>query len=428
VLLVGQTLELPRHGGRWRVGEVVGEGSQGIVFQLVSEDRPDAPVLALKWYRPETSHPDQWAALRKLAQSPPPSDCFIWPVEVLGTPPDFGYVMALRSPRYRPINDLLMGADVPFSVVVRLCLGLADSFLKLHALGLCYRDISLGNVFFDPATGQPMICDNDNVTVDGGHPAQVLGTARFMAPEIVRREAQPSTATDLYSLAVLLFYLLMFHHPLEGRRELEYPCLDAEADRRLFGTEPLFVFDPDDSSNAPVPGVHRAVLRYWPLYPEFLHDDFRRAFTAGLHDPARRVREGVWRSHLARLLDGIAYCVCGRENFTDDGRPLGPCWACGASITAPVRLQFGSRVLVLNAETQVTRHHLQRDYAYDDVVGVVSPHPGRPDVWGLRNVGARPWRAVLAGGDTRTVDPGRSVGLVVGTTIDFGGVVATLQG
>ena len=39
-----------------------------------------------------------------------------------------------------------------------------------------------------------------------------------MAPEIVRGEALPSTATDLYSLSVLLFYLLMVSHPLEGLR------------------------------------------------------------------------------------------------------------------------------------------------------------------------------------------------------------------
>jgi len=39
--------------------------------------------------------------------------------------------------------------------------------------------------------------------IDGASPSYVLGTRRFMAPEIVRREASPSTATDLYSLSVL---------------------------------------------------------------------------------------------------------------------------------------------------------------------------------------------------------------------------------
>ena len=40
-----------------------------------------------------------------------------------------------------------------------------------------------------------------------------------MAPEIVRGQAKASTETDLFSLAVLLFYMLFMHHPLEGARE-----------------------------------------------------------------------------------------------------------------------------------------------------------------------------------------------------------------
>jgi serine/threonine protein kinase len=46
----------------------------------------------------------------------------------------------------------------------------------------------------------------------------VKGTPRFMAPEIVRGEALPSTVSDLYSLAVFLFHIFMHGHPLEGSR------------------------------------------------------------------------------------------------------------------------------------------------------------------------------------------------------------------
>ena len=50
---------------------------------------------------------------------------------------------------------------------------LADAFLQLHARGLCYRDISQGNVFVDPQTGDIQICDNDNVGIDS-QPAALL--------------------------------------------------------------------------------------------------------------------------------------------------------------------------------------------------------------------------------------------------------------
>ena len=186
MLTAGHLLDLPRHGGSWRVGALLGEGGQGAVYELRSASRPGA-TLALKWYRPEAAHPDQRAALTRLAQIPAPSDAFIWPLEVIDHGSAFGYVMALRPSHYVPIADLLNGStDASFSTVARLCIALADGFLQLHTEGLCYRDISLGNVFCDPATGHPLICDNDNVGVEGKDPARVLGTARFMAPEIVR--------------------------------------------------------------------------------------------------------------------------------------------------------------------------------------------------------------------------------------------------
>ena len=87
---------------------------------------------------------------------------------------------------------------------------------------------------------------------------------------------------------------------------------------KLYGTEPLFIFDPADAANRPVPGIHDNPLAYWPLYPQFLRDRFTRAFTAGLHDPHERVRESEWRAALMQLRDAILYCgQCGAENFYD---------------------------------------------------------------------------------------------------------------
>ena len=427
MLTPGTHLNLPRHGGRWQVGALLGEGGQGAVYELHSEDRPGA-TLAVKWYRPEAAHPAQRAALGRLARIATPSDAFIWPLEVIDDDGGFGYAMALRPDHYLPIADLLNGQiDASFTTVARLCVALADGFLQLHAQGLCYRDISLGNIFFDPVTGHPLICDNDNVGVEGKDPARVLGTARFMAPEIVRGEALPSIATDLYSLSVLLFYLLMVHHPLEGRRELEFACYDREAERALFGADPMFVFDPTDDSNRPDPAVHGAVLQYWPLYPAYLREDFLQAFTAGLRTPALRVRDSVWRSHLARLLDGITLCPCGRENPTDDGIPFRPCWSCGNLIEPPPRLRFAGGVVVLNAGTRVTRHHVARDFVNDVVLAEVTEHPRRPGAWGLTNRGDRPWSARTPDGDDQEILPGRSIGLIAGTVIDFRSGSATLE-
>src|ERR1051325_1345529 len=96
--------------------------------------------------------------------------------------------------RFRSIVDLMKRRIEPsFRALATAGLELANSYLQLHARGLCYRDISFGNAFFDPYTGEILICDNDNVTVDNQSHSAVYGTPRFMAPEIVRGEPVPST-------------------------------------------------------------------------------------------------------------------------------------------------------------------------------------------------------------------------------------------
>jgi serine/threonine protein kinase len=106
-----------------------------------------------------------------------------------------------------------------FRALATAGLNLSHNYLLLHSQGLCYRDISFGNAFFDPDNGDVLIADNDNVSVDGAGALGVLGTPRFMAPEVVRGDALPSTQTDLFSLSVLIFYMLMVAHPLEGEKE-----------------------------------------------------------------------------------------------------------------------------------------------------------------------------------------------------------------
>ena len=63
-----------------------------------------------------------------------------------------------------------------------------------------------------------------------------------MAPEIVRGEAAPNAQTDLFSLAVLLFYMFVNHHPLEGEQEAQIRALDLPAmNRCMEKTQSLFL-------------------------------------------------------------------------------------------------------------------------------------------------------------------------------------------
>ena len=422
----GDVVTLRRSATLWTVGRLLGEGSQGVVHELVPTDGSPRR-LALKWYAARSVSDKQRLAITGVAGRHSPGPMFLWPMEVI-TAADggFGYVMPIRPPEYVGLGELLKGrVDITPSLAVRLCLGLAHGFLLLHSQGLCYRDISFGNVMFNPRTGATLICDNDNVGIDGESESGVLGTRRFMAPEIVRGEAKPGSETDLYSLAVLIFYVLMVHHPLLGRRELDHACLDRDAEGELFGTNPLFVFDPTDPSNAPDPVEHSTVLANWAIHPDSVKRLFIQAFGAGIGDPNRRVRESVWRATLARLLDAARSCeACGRENFSGPGTPLN-CWGCSAALPVPMRLVFPQTELVLGAGTRLYRHHVARNYDYEEQLGEVTRHPTR-DVWGLRNTSGSAWEVVVPGREPARVEPGQSVALVPDTLIRVGSVEARL--
>lgn len=409
------------------VDRFLGGGAQGEVYRASLGGAP----VALKWYFPHylTGDPGLAERLKTTIQTGPPNDRFLWPLELASHKKDstFGYVMPLREPRFKGIIDLLKRrVDHDFWALTTACMELADGFWQLHSKGLCYRDINFGNVFFDPGSGEIRICDNDNVDKNG-KPGPIGGTPRFMAPEIVRGDASPTAETDLFSLSVLLFYMLMLHHPLEGRREFEIHAFDLPAMRKIYGTEPIFIYDPDDDSNRPVPGDQENAIIYWAIYPALLRDLFTRAFTDGIRDPQHgRVRETEWRSVLSQLRDAIIYCACSRENFYDPDRLKHPtqyiCWSCKKELKLPPRMCVDRNVVMLNHDTKLFPHHLDSSKAYDfgSPAAKVLQHPKDPGVWGLNNLTKENWVITASDGSIHDVGPGKSVSLTSGIKINFG--------
>ncbi|NET43468.1 serine/threonine protein kinase [Okeania sp. SIO2B3] len=406
------------------------EGGQGEVYQV----NVNGESMALKWYFPHIveQDPRQKERLQNAIQSGAPNDRFLWPIDLALTPEQpssYGYIMPLREPRFKSLNDLVKRRiDPSFRALVTAGFELADSYYQLHAKGLCYRDISFGNAFFDPDTGEVRICDNDNVDVDKT-PGSVAGTPRFMAPEIVKGEANPSTRTDLFSLTVLLFYILFNHHPLEGAKEQAIHCFDLPAMTKIYGTEALFIFDPDDHSNRPVPGVQDNPLVFWDIYPQSLRDLFTRAFTDGIKDPENgRVQENEWRKTMLNLRDSIIYCPhCGEQNFYDinalkkQGK-LNPCWNCQKEIVTPPRIRIGKKIIMLNHDTKLFPHHVDdgKKYDFSEAVAGVVRNPKNPNLWGLKNLSTAKWVVTTADNNMKDVEPGRSVTMAVGTKINFG--------
>jgi len=427
--LQGRTLRMLRAGTALTVGERLGEGGQGVVHAVTIGGAP----YALKWYRYAASG-ELRKSIAALVERGRPHRDFIWPIDLVASDElsGFGYVMPRLEPRFSSFAQLVSRSDQPpFRVVSAIGRQLVTAFEALHSAGLCYRDISFGNLWVDAEASEVAIIDNDNVGLDGGD-VFVWGTLRFMAPEVVRREAAPSSLTDLHSLAVFLFYLFMHGHPLEGvKTDESYSWADSshrsETDLALrhFGTEPVFIFDPDDHSNPPRPGDPVSV--WWRLYPRFFRAVFEAAFSSGLRDPSGlgRVAEGVWRRALVRLGDCVSVCSCQASVFFDpDDRAL-RCWNCNQVPPRPQLFELPGGTIALSQGATITPHHLNRNRDHDTVIGVVENHPSRPGELVLRNVSPKPWTMTPAGESTKTVDPQRRLGIRP-MTIDFGSALGRI--
>lgn len=417
------TILTSESGNQYTVKQMLGAGGQGEVYSVDLNGK----LYALKWYYKNTATKNQKEILDNLILKGQPDASFLWPQDMIfktyGEP--FGYIMPLRPKNYKSIVDMMKRkAEPSFYHLCKAAFNLTKGYNSLHSMGYSYRDISFGNVFFDPDTGDVLICDNDNVSYNGAKTG-IYGTPRFMAPEIVVGKAKPSRNTDLFSLAVLLFYMFMLNHPLEGKREARIKCMDIHAMNQLYGTDPLFIFDPDDKDNRPLAGYQDNALVFWDVYPQQLKDLFIRSFTIGLKEPSRRVTENQWLETFANMMSGIMICPsCKAEVFYDEQKEaagaLHTCWACQKTVDVPSKMTIGHSKILLKSDTKLYKHHIDGRFDMDTIVGEVVQNPKNPALWGVRNLTSENWTYIKADGTQIPVAQGKSAAIARDAKIDFG--------
>ncbi|HWG03716.1 MAG TPA: hypothetical protein VG271_01755, partial [Beijerinckiaceae bacterium] len=221
-------------------------------------------------------------------------------------------------------------------------------------------------------------------------------------------------------------YIIFGWHPLDGRREAEITTLDQAAERRLYGVDPLFMFDPVNTANGPVAGLHGWIVARWRTMPAALRDLFTRSFTAGLANPdAGRVVETEWRQVFARLRDAVARCCgCGFEVPVDveTARVMPTCMACGKIVPRPTRITIGNYLVATLPGHELYRHHIElgASIILAEPVGRIEQHPTNTEILGLHNLSAEAWTGQLRDGNVLPVAPGKTVRIVDGLGVDFG--------
>jgi serine/threonine protein kinase len=106
---------------------------------------------------------------------------------------------------------------LPLSTALQLAQEIAEALHHAHTQGVVHRDIKPANILVD-VDGHPKIADfgisklnRSDMTV----PGQVLGSPSYMAPEQFSDEGGDARS-DLFSLGVILYYMLTGHKPFQG--------------------------------------------------------------------------------------------------------------------------------------------------------------------------------------------------------------------
>lgn len=410
-------------GNSVEVLQKLGEGGQGIVYKVSygGEEK------ALKWYfRKALKNYDLFKSnLINNIEKGSPAKNFLWPIDITYEYDDsFGYVMDMRKKGYYEFSEYLLKNAVFPSITARInaAINIVAGFRDLHNKGYIYQDLNDGNFFIEPKTGDVQICDNDNVTT-ANKKLGIAGKCRYMAPEIVVGKATPSTYSDRFSLAVILFHLLFMGHPLEGKGTLP-PCMTEELERKYYGENPVFVYDPNDSSNRPAEGVHKNVINLWKLYPQYVRDKFIEAFTkeAMIGEGNKRIIEKEWLKLFARLRGDIMTCGwCKEETFISADQEMN-CINCQRQIKIPISIK--------NKDYNIPLFPGQRVYyaqiVHDMVNQIEKPFAkiitakNNPRAWGIRNMSGNKWYVYPPNGEKEIAkENGEVLRLAKGLKIEY---------
>ena len=410
-------------GGELEVIQKLGEGGPGVVYKVNSNGKP----LALKWYfGNKLNNADKfYRNIQNNIKQGTPTGAFLWPLEITEYfEGSFGYLMELRPPEYKDFSLFLL-AKVHFAnieALINTALCITNGFRELHNRGYSYQDLNDGNFFVNPKTGDVLICDNDNVAPYGEN-LGIAGKCRYMAPEVVMGQKRPDSHTDRFSLAVVLYMLLFLNHPLEGKRTM-CPCLTEELERKFYGSDPVFVWDPANDANRPVRGVHTNEIKLWPLYPAFVRKTFEKAFSHEVmvgNDTTHRVIEKEWQEVFTTLRDLTIKCSCGSETFIDPSQQSCRCINCGKSIERPPILKVKKYHAALAPGKKLYACHVQYDSDdFKEAKGEVISSRNNPSLLGLRNDSNNTWEAILPNGSSKGYPNGQVIKLGKGIKINFG--------
>lgn len=244
--------------GSLQILEEIGRGSFGVVYR--AWEPALAREVALKVIRPSDEHgPETIASILRegqlLARVHHPNVVTVHGAMQIGD--EVGLWMEFV--KGRSLSELVKrdGPRAPAEAAV-IGISLCQALAAVHQAGVIHRDIKAQNVMRESG-GRIVLMDfgAGQVLDDPRRPHEIVGTPVYMAPEVLAG-GKATARSDVYSLGVLLYYLVSGAYPVDANTWTDLLRAHARFERRPLG---------DVRPDAPVRFV-RVVERATALKPD----------------------------------------------------------------------------------------------------------------------------------------------------------------
>jgi eukaryotic-like serine/threonine-protein kinase len=227
--------------GPYEIVREIGRGGMGSVYQAVRIDDQYIRSVAIKFIAQGTDSEEALTRFRTerqiLASLQHPNIAALLDG---GATPDGRPYIVMEYIEGELLLDYCQKRNLPVDDRLDLFCRLCDAVHHAHQMLVIHRDIKPGNVLVTE-TGVPKLLDfgiakllTPELVIGGVHMTQTVlrrMTPRYASPEQIRGESL-TTATDIYSLGVLLYEMLTYNSPYritgETSQEVERIVCDSE--------------------------------------------------------------------------------------------------------------------------------------------------------------------------------------------------------
>lgn len=370
--------------GRFSLEQELGRGGMGVVY-LARDVQLERPV-AIKLLAPQLAARDDMRR-RFLREARIAAQCFhphIVPIHEVAESGDLAWFVMGYVPGETLADRLRRAGPLTAEQLRRVGREIGWALSYAHERGVVHRDVKPENILLEQGTGRSLITDfgiawhepDPSATDTKPATGEVMGTARYMAPEQAMGEALDGRA-DLYALGVTLYLAATGRHPYEGRNAIavmvQQQTQPAPSVRQHAPRLPGGLADAIDQCLAPAPADRFASAAAFVAAIERSPDGAELPAEAR---PARAAAQGT-----LALLDWTAViALCGVFFVMGEAASGWLGRAIMTGIVQAVLAGVGTATVLRAGETLVAARRALRDgVSANDVADAIAPPPSVPD-------------------------------------------------